>query len=273
MGNALNVATLPPTLENHSKLKSQDDGDVVSPTQLRSSSPVLISVAGCGTQHWRSARLFRDLSPEDCQQIVAAAVPRHYRARQVIVREADRGSEVLLLASGRVKVTQISHTGDEVILRIKSAGEVIGGLGMSRGETHSSTIQTLERCGVLTWKLEQFDVLCERFPLLHRNSIQILNDTLQILQECFCELATLRVPSRLARTLVRLVEQDASGARNAPITLTCEELGQMTGTTLFTVSRLLCKWTEIGLLYPEHRAIMIKDMGGLLAIADGELSA
>jgi hypothetical protein len=42
----------------------------------------------------------------------------------------------------------------------------------------------------------------------------------------------------------------------------------MTGTTLFTVSRLLCKWTEMGLIYPENRGVVIKDVDGLLAIAD-----
>jgi len=81
-------------------------------------------------------------------------------------------------------------------------------------------------------------------------------------------MATLRVPSRLARTLVRLAEQDGCERQRTPITFTCEELGQMTGTTLFTVSRLLCKWTEMGLIYPENRGVVIKDVGGLLAIAD-----
>lgn len=80
-----------------------------------------------------------------------------------------------------------------------------------------------------------------------------MSDKLHILQECFCEMATLRVPSRLARALVRLAEQEGCGGQNAPITFTCEELGQMTGTTLFTVSRLRCKWTEMGLIYPENR--------------------
>jgi CRP-like cAMP-binding protein len=217
---------------------------------------------------WQSAPIFRDLSSTECQTIVSSATYRQYTNRQVIVHEGDEGGEVLVVARGRVKISQVSHTGDEVILRVQGAGDVIGGLGMCPGDTHSSTIRALEPCTVLSWSLEDFDRLCSRTPALQRNALQIMNDALHILQECFCEMATLRVPSRLARTLVRLAELDGYAGQNAPITFTCEELGQMTGTTLFTVSRLLCKWTEMGLIYPEKRGVVIQDVGGLLAIAD-----
>jgi CRP-like cAMP-binding protein len=120
----------------------------------------------------------------------------------------------------------------------------------------------------MSWKVEDFHRLCARYPALQWNALQIMSDKLHILQECFCEMATLRVPSRLARTLVRLAEQEGCEGLNAPITFTCEELGQMTGTTLFTVSRLLCQWTEMGLIDPENRGVVIKDVDGLLAIAD-----
>ena len=173
-----------------------------------------------------------------------------------------------MVAWGRVKVSQVSHTGDEVILRVQSTGDVIGGLGMCPDDTHSSTIRALEPCKVLSWRVEDFDRLCTSYPALQRNALQIMSNTLHLLQECFSEMATLRVPSRLARTLVRLAELEGCEGQNAPVTFTCEELGQMTGTTLFTVSRLLCKWTEKGLIYPENRGVVIKDVGGLLAIAD-----
>ena len=42
----------------------------------------------------------------------------------------------------------------------------------------------------------------------------------------------------------------------------------MAGTTLFTVSRLLSRWTEMGPLYPESRGIVGEDQVGLHAIAD-----
>ena len=81
-------------------------------------------------------------------------------------------------------------------------------------------------------------------------------------------MATLKASSRLARTLVRSSQQNGGGGQKVRVGFTCEELGQMAGTTLFTVSRLLNKWAEMGLVYAENRGIVLEDIAGLLAFAD-----
>src|ERR1700747_1246058 len=70
---------------------------------------------------------FRDLPSAECQPMVAKAAQRQYASRQVIVQEGDEGGEVLVVAGGRVKVSQLSHTGDEEILRAPGGRAVIGG--------------------------------------------------------------------------------------------------------------------------------------------------
>jgi CRP-like cAMP-binding protein len=272
MGNALKIVTEADFRPGYRRITSKDLND-----RLLQSTPAIDgAVSGAGSEidtvtaesPWQSAAIFKDLSKAECQGIVSSAAQRQYAGRQLIVHEGDEGRAVLMVLWGRVKVSQVSQTGDEVILRVQGSGEVIGGLGMLPGESHSSTIRALEACKVMSWKVEDFHWLCARYPALQWNALQIMSDKLHILQECFCEMATLRVPSRLARTLVRLAEQEGCEGLNAPITFTCEELGQMTGTTLFTVSRLLCQWTEMGLIDPENRGVVIKDVDGLLAIAD-----
>lgn len=272
MGSVLKIATEIDLREGYRRLPSRDRDDRLVESAAAFDGAGLRTALEMDTREtqswWQTAPIFRDLSSVVCQDIISRAAQRQYASRQVIVQEGDEAGEVLVVAWGRVKVSQISHTGDEVILRVQGPGDVIGGLGMLPGETHSSTIRALEPCEVLSWRVEDFGRLYARSPVLQRNVLQTLNDKLHMLQECFCELATLRVPSRLARTLVRLAEQGGCVGQNVTVTFTCEELGQMAGTTLFTVSRLLCKWTEMGLIYPENRGVVIKDVGGLLAIAD-----
>lgn len=272
MGNALRIGPDPDFGQDYNRLAARD-----LDCRLRESTPAIeravsqrsLEMAPKQTQNWWStAPIFRGLSNIECERIVSSATLREYSGRRIIVQEGDEVGEVLVIASGRVKISQISHTGDEVILRVNRAGDVIGGLGVSPGETHSSTIRTLEPCTVLSWKTDDFDRLCSQSPALQRNALQIIQDVLRSLQNCFCEMATLKVSSRLARTLLRLAEQDHCADRAVRITFTYEELGQMAGTTLFSVSRLLSKWTEMGLLYTENRGIVIEDIDRLLAIAD-----
>jgi CRP-like cAMP-binding protein len=272
MGSAVRIAPEPDLRQDYNRLGARDlDRRLCesTPTIDRVVSRASLEMVPRETQSWCStAPIFRGLTSVECERIVSSATGREYGSRQRIVQEGDEGGEVLVMASGRAKISQISHTGDEVILRVKRAGDVLGGLGMSPSETHSSSIRTLEPCRVLSWRAEDFNRLCNQSPALQRNALQIMHDALQTLQNCFCEMATLKVSSRLARTLLRLAEQDSNVGQNVRITFTYEELGQMAGTTLFSVSRLLSKWTEMGMLYTENRCIVIEDIDRLLAIAD-----
>ena len=41
----------------------------------------------------------------------------------------------------------------------------------------------------------------------------------------------------------------------------------MAGTTLHTVSRLLCSWAAEGIIQPERSAILVENLAGLIHVA------
>jgi CRP-like cAMP-binding protein len=88
------------------------------------------------------------------------------------------------------------------------------------------------------------------------------------MEERFREIATEKVGSRVARQLVRLVEQIGRQVSDGvEIGLSREDVAQMTGTTLFTVSRLLSEWETAGLVMPRREAVIIRDIKLLRAIS------
>lgn len=214
--------------------------------------------------------LFESLTLAQGSEIVSVARERRFSRNQTIFREGDPVNSVVFLISGRLKITQTSREGAEVILRVVEIGEVAGGLGLLAGRAHTVTAQALEPCRVLFWEVRMFQTFCERFPALHRNAARILADRLQTLEECFLELATDQVAPRLARMLVRLSEHSTGRPTDAiRISLSCEELAQMTGTTLFTVSRLLSEWAQRGMISRRRKAVLIQDLPGLIALTKG----
>ena len=77
------------------------------------------------------------------------------------------------------------------------------------------------------------------------NISQILAGRLQELEERFREIATEKVAKRLALALTRLLKQVGKKTpEGIEISLSREELAQLTGTTLFTISRILSKWAD-----------------------------
>jgi CRP-like cAMP-binding protein len=92
---------------------------------------------------------------------------------------------------------------------------------------------------------------------------------LRELEERFRELATEPVAQRLARQLIRLQEQVGSPQKGEAISgLSRKGLAHMTGTTLYTVSRLLSAWGAHGLVTSRRKSVMITDIGSLRKVIE-----
>jgi CRP/FNR family transcriptional regulator, nitrogen oxide reductase regulator len=218
------------------------------------------------------APLFRGLSASQCKEIIGVARERTFSRDATIFVEDDPLHSVYIVAAGTAKTIRHSAVGKLVILQVAGPGDVLDGLGFSLGGTHSVTARALGQCQVLSWDINLFESLTDRFPALLRNSIRLLVRRLRLVEGRFHELATERVPQRLARVLLRLIVQAGRNQRCSHVSFSCEELAQMAGTTMFTVSRLLCDWAARGIIQPERSAILAENIPGLIAIATQEES-
>ena len=213
----------------------------------------------------RTAPLFRGLSYAELCAIAKAAQEVQFSGRETIFRQDDPVRFVYLIAAGTVKVTQLSEGGKEVILRVERRNSLIDDLS-DASEVHTSSAEAIHSCDVLAWDALAFEDFAQRIPVIHRNAASIMLRRLRILEERFCEVTTQRVPQRLARLLIHLAGQTTSGPRD-PICLSREELSQMTGTSLFTVSRLLSLWAEQDILTADRKEIVIDNLPHLMRIA------
>lgn len=211
--------------------------------------------------------LFRDLSLSECGQVAMGAQERVFERGETIFRDDDPVTFVYAVASGRVKTIRSNRFGKLVILHLAGPGEVLDGLGLSVGSNHMLTAHALGRCQVLTWDLGVFEGFVRRFPKLQSNVTRFLVRRLRMTECRLHELATERVPQRLARVLLRLIVQSERCESGQSIELSCEELAQMAGTTLYTVSRLLCSWAAERIIQPERSAILVENLPGLIHIA------
>ena len=217
----------------------------------------------------KDAPLFRGLSLAECAEVASLAQEKRFTKGQTIFYEGGPSRLVMVLIAGQVKMSQLSRFGKEVIFRVEEIGDLLGGLPVSNDRRHRCTAQCLGQCQVLAWDAHKFSALEERMPIVRRNAIVILTERLRSLEDRFVELATERVAPRLAKMLVRLLEQ---GWRNKQgiyrIDLSHEELAQMVGTTLFTVSRLFSDWEEQGLVRSQRKAVLLLNPVALAALAE-----
>ena len=113
---------------------------------------------------------------------------------------------------------------------------------------------------VLMWDREHMQSLLATYPQIGVNLTRILAIKLQELEERFREVATEKLTRRLALTLVRLCKQIGKRSEHGvQILLNREEIAQMAGATVFTVSRMLSRWAENGLIVTRREAVIVCD--------------
>jgi CRP/FNR family transcriptional regulator, nitrogen oxide reductase regulator len=91
------------------------------------------------------------------------------------------------------------------------------------------------------------------------------------MQARYEELATEQVEQRLARTLLRLIQRTGrrvEGGVLIDVRLSRQEMAEMTGTSLFTVSRILNRWQEAGLIELRRQRVLVRHPHGLVSIAE-----
>jgi CRP/FNR family transcriptional regulator, nitrogen oxide reductase regulator len=211
-----------------------------------------------------SAPVFTGVSPEDVRRISAAARLKRITRGEILYLEGDTVKQVFLLISGFVKITRLGPKGLEVILRLGALGDVFDVVSLFAAGRHCTTAQAIRECSALVWEARILKDLAECLPVLHQNMIQFICGHFQELEERFHELATERVAPRVARQLIRLQEQLGSVQKvEVEIGLTLEDLAQLTGTTEYTVSRLLSAWEAHGWVTCRRESLTISDVRAL----------
>jgi CRP-like cAMP-binding protein len=112
----------------------------------------------------------------------------------------------------------------------------------------------------------------ERMARLAINALHSVTQRTHELQDRYRELATERVERRVARALLRLVRQTGrrqpEGGVLIDMPLSRQDVAEMTGTTLYTVSRILSHWEQLGLVAGAREQVVILSSHGLVAIAE-----
>src|SRR5215469_1633260 len=211
----------------------------------------------------RGCSLFSEMPDEDRAKVVSAAHQSTYLRGKTIFFEGDQVRQVILLISGSVKLSQLGSQGQEVILRIAGPGESLSGECFTRF-SHCSTALAMTPCTALVWEANQFEAVAEQVPMLGRNISCTLMRTLNQLEVRFREICTEKVASRLSSQLVRLASQVGRPINGyVEIGLSRRDLAQLTGTTLFTVSRIFGQWEDLGIVRPHRQGVLVLNMSAL----------
>jgi len=216
--------------------------------------------------------LFAGLAPAELDSILREArAIRHAKGGVVFEQGADVHSFFVLL-HGHVRATKTTPAGQQVVVRYVSPGELFGlapAIGLSQ---YPATATAVDDSVVLTWPAAAWPRLIAEHPALASNTLEMVGGRLQDSQSRVVEMSTEQVERRIAHALLRLTQQSGrkvpSGVEiDFPISR--QDIAEMTGTTLHTVSRILSTWEAQGLVQGGRQRIVVRDPEKLASLAEG----
>lgn len=216
--------------------------------------------------------LFEKMEPGELDDVLALATSTLYPAGDTVFEQGQTADRFFLLLHGRLRVTQVTSEGQQVVVRMVNPGDLFGIAKALRRLDYPGTAAAVVDSVVLAWPMSTWEGLLERHPSLAVNAMQTMGSRLLEAQQRLRELSTEEVERRVAHTVLRLANQSGRkedrGVRiDFPVSK--QDIAEMTGTTLYTVSRILTAWEKAGLVDGGRQKLLLKDPHQLLLIADG----
>lgn len=210
----------------------------------------------------KKSTMFARLADADLIQLESSMTRRRYAPGQVIFHMGDEGGSLYLLARGRVKVAIPSPQGEEVILAILSAGEILGELSLIDGKPRSATVEALEETEVFRLRREDFlGFLSSRFEAV----LQVMEVLAQRLRETDASLAEahfLDVRARLSKKIIDLARAFGvlhEGKIRIGVRVTQKDLAAMVGATRESINKQLMQLRQLGLVELENGYMTVLD--------------
>jgi CRP/FNR family transcriptional regulator, cyclic AMP receptor protein len=217
-----------------------------------------------------SETTFLGAVPDDALEIIVRCGHiRTFPRATVIYRRGEPGSSLMVVLSGRIKISNVSPEGREVVLNFLRAGDLSGEIAVLDGKERTADALALEETRALV--ISARDLL----PVLISNPNALLDITITLCEKlraisAIVEDNTREMRARAASGLLRLVQRHGTASKETirlDLLLSQQDLGNYLGISRENVSRQLRQLRFANVVDIEEGHIVITDKDGLEEIA------
>ena len=218
----------------------------------------------------RNLDLFKALPEPQARDVLAQAGLRTIPEGGHAFVQGAPALRFFLLVEGRLKIVQATPEGQQIIAHWVAPGQFFGlAVAMGRDDYPGAAV-AVAASTVLAWPSAAWARLAALHPAIAEAALRTIGGHLQEAFSRLREVAAERVEQRIARALLRLVQQSGRQTERGVqigFPLTRQDIAGMASTTLYTVSRTLRAWEHAGVLTGERRRIVIRDPHALVRLA------
>jgi CRP/FNR family transcriptional regulator, cyclic AMP receptor protein len=194
-----------------------------------------------------------------------AGMVRRFPRGDALFHQGDDPGMVLIIHSGRIKVSVVTPDGHDVMLGYLQPGTVLGDLAALDGEPRSTTAIAIDAVEAMGIPMLTFRTLLEERPGIMRALALIAAQRLRLADRQRVEFAAYDVLGRVARRIDELAESGTETAEGIEIDagLSQEDLAAWTAASREAVSKALGAMRTLGWIETRRRVIVVLDRGAL----------
>jgi len=220
----------------------------------------------------RSAVPLRTLDDAALADIAGHAAERRLAPGEPLFEQGEPARRFYLVAEGRLKVTMLTRDGKQFLVRLLQPGDFCGlAFALDRPDFPASC-HAVVAARVVGWPTTYWQALAEEHPGIGISIALSLGRYVEDMHRRMSELATEPVERRVAHAVLRLARdagKPTDGGVSVDFPVTRQDLAEMAGTTLHSVSRIVSAWSDRGIVRRGRARIVVSDLAGLERIARG----
>jgi CRP-like cAMP-binding protein len=206
------------------------------------------------------------LNEADRQDLEAIGRRQTAERGDVLLARGEVGDRVLVVETGRVKVSVTTSSGREVVLTFRGPGSLMGDQSLVDESPRSATVTAVEPVTVLVVAASAFRGYLARHPNVALAMLATLSGRLRESDRRLAEYAAADTLGRICARLVELCEQeghDESLVVQITLPITQEELAGWTGASIEATAKALRQLRSLGWVATGRRSIEVTDLASL----------
>jgi CRP-like cAMP-binding protein len=219
---------------------------------------------------FKSQSILNNLPEDEYASLHSHMEEQVYSKGEVIFREGAVASGIFIINKGKIKKYKADQTGNEQIIYVANAGELIGYHAVLAEERYPDSAATLEESIISFIPKEDFLTTLATSSVLPRKLLKTLSHEFTVLTNSIFVFAQRSVKERLAITLIVLREkfkENTLPGKEIMINLSRNDLANMVGTGSENITRFLMEFKATNILATEGKKIWIKDVKQLIKLS------
>ncbi len=207
--------------------------------------------------------IFSSLSHEEMMEVAGITAEKTFEKGELIYSAGDKRKRLYVIHKGKVKVTRISESGKEQIIRILGPGEFLGELSLFSVDPLTDNSEAIEKVNVCVIDGQHIKELMTKHPSISFKVMEELSKRLAKAENLIENISLRGAEKRLADMLISLGDDKGK----VVLKMSKRDLASHLGMSQETLSRKLSHFQDLGLIkLSGQRQILLLDIQGLKSL-------